>query len=84
MAMSKFSKSSSTLPPSVCKNPLTPLFVSKVKKMDKVDGPDADKSEWIKLESLMDPENPALDSKYSQQFAIFKDGFNFQRIGSSG
>jgi hypothetical protein len=33
-------------------------FVSKVKKMDKVDGPDADKSEWIKLEFLMDPYNP--------------------------
>jgi hypothetical protein len=29
------------------------------KKMDKVDGPDEDKSEWIKLEFLMDPENPA-------------------------
>jgi hypothetical protein len=34
-------------------------FVSKVNKMDKVDGPDADKSEWIKLEFLMDPDNPA-------------------------
>jgi hypothetical protein len=40
--------------------------------MDKVDGPDADKSEWIKLEFLVDPDNPA--SKYSRQFAIFKDG----------
>jgi hypothetical protein len=40
-------------------------FVFKVKKMDKVDGPDADKSEWIKLEFLMDPDNPALGSKYS-------------------
>jgi hypothetical protein len=47
-------------------------FVSKVKKMDKVDGPDTDKSERIKLEFLMDPDNPA--SKYSRQFAIFKDG----------
>jgi hypothetical protein len=45
-----------------------------VKKMDKVDGPDADKSEWIKLEFLMDPDNLALDYKYSRQFAIFKDG----------
>jgi hypothetical protein len=44
-----------------------------VKKVDKVDGPDADKSEWIKLEFLMDPNNPA--SKYSQQFAFFKDGW---------
>jgi hypothetical protein len=59
-------------------------FVSKVKKMDKVDGTDADKFEWIKLEFLMDPDNPALGSKYSQQFAIFKDGCNLQRIVSSG
>jgi hypothetical protein len=38
-------------------------FVSKVKKMDKVDRSDAKKTEWIKLEFLMDPDNPA--SKYS-------------------
>jgi hypothetical protein len=38
-------------------------------------GPDTDKSDGIKLEFLMDPDNPALDSKYSRQFAIFKDGF---------
>jgi hypothetical protein len=42
--------------------------------MDKVDRPDADKSEWIKLEFLMDPDNPDAGSKYSQQFAIFNDG----------
>jgi hypothetical protein len=48
-------------------------FVSKVKNMDMVDGPDADKSEWINLKFLMDPDNPA--SKYSRQFAIFKDEF---------
>jgi hypothetical protein len=53
-----------------------------MKKMDKIDGPDADKSEWIILEFLIDPDNPA--SKYSRQFAIFKDGCNFQRSGSSG
>jgi hypothetical protein len=52
--------------------------------MGKVDVPDVDKSEWIKLEFLMDPDNPALGSKYSLQFAIFKDGCKFQRIGSSG
>jgi hypothetical protein len=45
-----------------------------VKKMDKVDGPDADKSEWIKYKFLMDPDNPAWSSKYSRQFSIFKDG----------
>jgi hypothetical protein len=43
-----------------------------MKKMEKVDGHDTDKSERIKLEFLMDPDNPA--SKYSRQFAIFKDG----------
>jgi hypothetical protein len=44
-----------------------------VKKMGKVDSLDKDKSEWITLEFFMNPDNPA--SKYSQQFAIFKDGF---------
>jgi hypothetical protein len=44
MAMSKFFKSTAALPSSVREN--TPIpFVSKVKKMDKVDGTDADKSE---------------------------------------
>jgi hypothetical protein len=38
--------------------------------MDKVDGPKTDKNESIKLEFLMDIDNPA--SKYSRQFAIFK------------
>jgi hypothetical protein len=74
MAMSKFSKSSAALPLSVRKNPPPILFISKVKKMDKVDGPKTDKNETIKLEFLMDPDNPACDSKYSRQFAIFKDG----------
>jgi hypothetical protein len=44
-----------------------------VKKMNKVDGPNADKSEWIKLEFFMNSEN--LASKYAQHFTIFKDGF---------
>jgi hypothetical protein len=42
--------------------------------MDKVDGAEVDKSEWIKLDFLMDPDNPASGSKYSRQFSIFKDG----------
>jgi hypothetical protein len=42
--------------------------------MDKFHGRDLDKSEWIKLEFLMDPDNPALYSKNTQQFVIFKDG----------
>jgi hypothetical protein len=45
-----------------------------VKKMDKIDGSNADNSEWIKLEVFMDPDNSAMDSKYSRQFDIFKDG----------
>jgi hypothetical protein len=57
MAMSKFSKSAADLPPSVRKK--TPFLFFKVKKVDKVDGPDADKSELINLEFLMDPNNPA-------------------------
>jgi hypothetical protein len=78
MTMSKFSESSDSFPLSVRKN--TPIpFVSKVKKMDKMDGPDKDKSEYIKLELLVDPDNPA--SNYSRQFAIFKDWCKFQRIG---
>jgi hypothetical protein len=55
----------------LCARTLIP-FVSKVKKVDKVYGPDADKSEWIKVDFLINPDNPA--SKYSRQFAIFKDG----------
>jgi hypothetical protein len=70
MAMSEFSKSSTALPASMHKNPPPIPFNSKVKKVKKVDVPDADKSEWIKLVSLMDPDNAA--SKYSRQFAIFK------------
>jgi hypothetical protein len=65
MAMSKFSKSAADLPPSVRKNDPPPFLFSKVKKTDKVDRTDSDKSEWIKLEFLMDPDNPALDSKNS-------------------
>jgi hypothetical protein len=71
MAMSKFSKSSAALPPSVRENPPPIPILYRVKKMDKVDGTEADKSEWIKLEFLMNPDNPA--SKYYRQLSIFKD-----------
>jgi hypothetical protein len=76
MAMSKFFQILCCFASfSVCARTPPPIsFVSKVKKMDKVHGTDTDKSEWIKLEFLMDPDNPALDSQYSWQFAIFKDG----------
>jgi hypothetical protein len=33
--------------------------------MDKIDGTDAEKPEWIKLESFTDPENPVSGSNYS-------------------
>jgi hypothetical protein len=70
MTMSKDSKSSAALTSSFRENPPIP-FVSNLKKMDKVEGPDTDKSEWIKLEFLMVPDN--LASKYYRQFAIFKE-----------
>jgi hypothetical protein len=57
--MGEFSKSASDKPTNVRKKPPPIPFVSKVKKMDKVDRPDACKSDLIKLEFLMDPENPA-------------------------
>jgi hypothetical protein len=53
-------------------------------KMDKVDKPDLDKSDWIKLKFLMDPDNPASGFKYSRKFAMFKIGCNNQMIGPSG
>jgi hypothetical protein len=34
-------------------------FVSKVKEMDNVDRPDANKTECIKLEFFLDPDDPA-------------------------
>jgi hypothetical protein len=59
--MGKLSKYYATLTPSMRKNSIP--FVSKVKNMGKVDGPDAEKSEWIKLDFLIDPDNTA--SNYS-------------------
>jgi hypothetical protein len=57
--MRKFFLSSASFPPSVINNSHS-FF--KVKKLDKVDRSDTDKSERIKLKFLMDPDNPA--SKY--------------------
>jgi hypothetical protein len=59
--MGKLSKYYATLTPSMRKNSIP--FVSKVENMGKVDGPDAEKSEWIKLDFLIDPDNTA--SNYS-------------------
>jgi hypothetical protein len=44
-----------------------------VKKTDKVDGPDTDESELIKMEFLMDLDTPA--SNYSLKFDKFKYGY---------
>jgi hypothetical protein len=77
--MVKTARSPVGLPPAVRENPPIP-FVSKVKKLDKADGGEVEKTELIKLEFLMDPANPA--SKYSRQFVIFK--MFVQRSGSSG
>jgi hypothetical protein len=54
-------------------------FVSKFKKIFNVDEPNTDMYECIKLELLMDPENPAF--KYSRQFAISR--IDIQMTGSS-
>jgi hypothetical protein len=43
--------------------------------MEKADWPDTDKSEWIKLEFFMDPDNLASGSKYSRKFYFFKDQY---------
>jgi hypothetical protein len=80
MAMIKFSKSSHMSPP-VRKNPLPPIpFIFKVKKMGKIDGLHADKSEWIKLDFLMDPDNSA--SRYSRQ--LLSSRMDDLKTGSSG
>jgi hypothetical protein len=46
--------------------------------MDMVNGPNAVKSEWIKLDFLMDPDNPS--SKYSWPFAIFKEWIKWEKM----
>jgi hypothetical protein len=66
MDISELSKSSATFPPSVRKNLTSIFLVSKVKEMDKVDGPDTDKTVLI---------NQATGSKYCQHFTIFMDGY---------
>jgi hypothetical protein len=45
-----------------------------VKKMDKGNGPDKYKSEQIKLEFFIDPDNPVWVYKCSRQFYDLKDG----------
>ena len=46
-------------------------FVSKTKKVES-DGMETDKTDHIKFDFFVDPENPA--SRYSKEFLIFKDG----------
>jgi hypothetical protein len=62
------------------RSPPPPIpFVSKVKKVYKVDGPDAGKSELINLEFLMDPDNPAF--KYS---SCYLQGWMPRRLDQAG
>jgi hypothetical protein len=46
-----------------------------VKKLKNADGPDADKTEGIKLEFFMDLENSDSGTKSTGHFAIFKNRF---------
>jgi hypothetical protein len=59
MTMGNFSKFSAALPPPVCNVPPTIPYVSKVKKMDKIDRPDVDKTEsmsfsWIQTTQIIE------------------------------
>jgi hypothetical protein len=78
--MSKFSESFASFPHSVLKNCPVP-YVFKVKKVDKADGPNADTTEVIKLDSFMEPEKPEPRSKDSKPFPSSR--MDIQRIGSS-
>jgi hypothetical protein len=69
MALSKFSKSLIGLPPTVHENPLIP-FISKARKLKNPEE-SVDTTEFIRLECLMDCNNPA--TKYARHFVIFKD-----------
>jgi hypothetical protein len=53
-----------------------------MRKMEKVYGLDAENSEGIKLEFLMNPDNSALDSKYSRH--LLSSRMDAQRIGTNG
>jgi hypothetical protein len=75
MAMGKFSQYSTALPLLCARIPIPSFLLFPRQRRWTVDGPDADKSEWINLEFLIDPDNPALGSK-CQQFAISKDGYS--------
>jgi hypothetical protein len=71
--MSDFFKSFTALTPFVSKSSPKPIsFFSKVKKMNKVDVFAADKTNLIKIDFFMNPDNPAF--MYSRHFAIFKYG----------
>jgi hypothetical protein len=82
MAMSKVSKSSADILPSIGTIPSPIPFVSKLKKMDKVNGPDARKTQYTKLEFFMGPDNAATEFKYSRNLVIFNDGTQRSRSGA--
>jgi hypothetical protein len=64
MDMSKFTKFPLLSLLLCTTSPYSISFVFKVKKLDKEDQPDPDKTEWIKLEFLMYPDTP--ESVYLQ------------------
>jgi hypothetical protein len=68
--MSKFLENNHGMPPALRKTPPIP-FVSRAKKVE-TDGSEVDKTEYIKFDFFIDPENPA--SHYSREFLVFKDG----------
>jgi hypothetical protein len=55
-------------------------FNSKAKKMDKVDRPDTNKTDWIKLYIFIDPDKPAQGFKYSHHLIIFNYGWTEEYI----
>jgi hypothetical protein len=68
--MSKFAKNNHGMIPALHEIPTIP-FVSRAKKVE-TKGAEVDKTEYIKFDFFVDPENPA--SRYSKEFLIFKDG----------
>jgi len=68
--MTKFAKNQHGMLPALRETPPIP-FVSRTKKVE-TECAEVDKTEYIKFDFFVDPENPA--SRYSKEFLVFKDG----------
>ena len=68
--MIKFLRNQHLMLPALHENPPIP-FVSRTKKVES-DELEVDKTEYIKFDFFVDPENPAY--RYYKEFLIFKDG----------